>query len=69
MAISSPSPYIRIHSVVYRQSRYRGDGESRLPTLVKLAPYLTDFASDEQFHYGLDQIIAGLEKEIRHGKG
>jgi len=40
------------------------DAASRMPTLARLAPYLADFASDEQYLYGLDQILATLDKAI-----
>jgi AcrR family transcriptional regulator len=40
------------------------DAASRMPTLARLAPHLADFASDEQYLYGLDQILAALDKAI-----
>lgn len=42
------------------------DAAAHMPNLARIVPYMGDFASDAQFLYGLDQIIAGLEKEIKH---
>jgi AcrR family transcriptional regulator len=51
----------------FRQAveRFEGDAASELPALVALSSKLGEFASDEQFHHGLAQLIAALGAEIR----